>query len=98
MIGFKEDKVRVFSATYNKKLSNGHVLQQENLHMRKKSFQNGWSNTGDILECASLKITKIPCTVPEKDGITSEFNPALGTALDQITSRILSNLSHSIIL
>lgn len=54
MSGFKENKVRVFSAMHNKMLrSNGHVLQQEKLqlHMRKKYFQNGWSNTGaDCLE------------------------------------------------
>lgn len=61
---------------------------------------------GQILEqtvwrCSGMCIfedTKIPWTVPEKDGITSEFDPAFVTALDQITPRIFSKSSHSIIL
>lgn len=37
-------------------------------------------------------------TMPEQRSVTSEVDPALGAALDQVTSRSLSNLSYSMIL
>lgn len=57
-------------------------------------FQKEWSKhwnelPRDVAESSSLEISTIPWTMPEQDSVTSELDPALGTALDQITSKSL---------
>jgi len=52
----------------------------------------------DVVESSSSEISTIPWAMPEQDGVMSELGPALGAALDQITSRSLSNLSYTVVL